>query len=55
MEKFDNKQQNRVTEKDLDQVSGGVNDLPTNQLYQNGNEIDLFHPDFLFYSKKLKQ
>ena len=48
MEKFDNNQQNSVTEKDLDQVSGGVNDLPTNQLYQNGNEIDLFNPDFLF-------
>ena len=42
-----------VKEVELNQVNGGVNNIPTNELYENGNEIDLFNPDFL--SEKLKQ
>ena len=37
-----------VKETELDQVSGGIENVPQNELYSNGNEIDLFNPDFLF-------
>jgi hypothetical protein len=36
-----------VKEAELNHVNGGVNNIPTNELYENGNEIDLFNPDFL--------
>ena len=36
-----------VKETELDQVSGGVNDLPENEYYINANEIDLLNTDFL--------
>ena len=41
-----------VKETELDQVNGGIDNLPENQFYENGNEIDLFNPDFL--SEKIK-
>ena len=47
MEKSDNTHQNTVTEKELYQVSGGVNDITPNEFYQNGNEIDLLNTDYL--------
>lgn len=42
-----------VKETELDQISGGAYDITPNELYKNGNEMDLFNPDFL--SEKLKK
>ena len=48
MEKLENTQQNKMTDEDLDQVSGGVNDIIQNELYVDANKIDLHNPDFLY-------
>ena len=36
-----------VKETEMDQVSGGVYDITPNELYKNGNEMDLLNTDFL--------
>ena len=48
MEQNKNIKSAEVKETELDQVSGGIENIPKNELYNNGNEIDLFNPDFLF-------
>jgi hypothetical protein len=41
-----------VKETELDQISGGVTDINPNELYVDGNKIDLLNTDFL--PEKLK-
>ena len=36
-----------IKETELDQISGGVNDINPNEFYADGNKIDLLNTDFL--------
>ena len=37
----------KVNKAKLDQISGGVNNITENELYENSSGIDLLNPDFL--------
>ena len=36
-----------ITDKEIDQIIGGIEDVPPNQLFVDGTKIDLYNPDYL--------